>query len=125
MVTFLAKNEYGTQPEFDGPTSITTTNPNGTYTLYFRRTDYARASVFPMAFVNYRLGSPTLKTWWGEPNNEMVFTNNVSAGIGVNSNTGTNQPEFFAGYAAGFSRVLLHVGAHFGPGLRVSVETSS
>jgi hypothetical protein len=114
MITFLQKNIYGTAAQFDGPTSITSTNPNGTYTEYFRITDSARASVFPMAFVNYKIGSPTLKTWWGEPNNEMIFTNNVSAGIGVNSNTGTNQPEFFAGYAAGFSRVLFHVGAHFG-----------
>jgi hypothetical protein len=114
MVTFLQKNIYGQASLFDGPTSITTTNPNGTYSSYFRLTDSARASVFPMAYVNYRLGSPTLKTWWGNKNNEMIFTSNVSAGLGVNSNTGTNQPEFFTGYAAGFSRVLLHVGAHFG-----------
>lgn len=114
MVTFLQKNEYGTAAQYDGPTSVTATNPNGTYTEYFRITDSARASVFPMAFVNFKIGSPTLKTYWGQPNTELVFTNNLSAGIGVNSNSGTNQPEFFAGYAVGFNKVLVHVGAHFG-----------
>lgn len=67
-----------------------------------------------MAFVNYRLWPPVLKNWWGQPENELVITNSASAGIGVNSNTGTNQPEFFVGDAIGFSRVYLHLGAHFG-----------
>ena len=114
MVTFLQENIYGQSSLFDGPTSITPTNPTGTYSSYFRLTDSARASVFPMAYLNYKIGHPALKTWWGNHNNELVLTNNVSAGLGVNSNTGTNQPEFFAGYAVGFSRVLLHLGGHFG-----------
>jgi hypothetical protein len=75
---------------------------------------FRQSSRFPIAYVNYRLGKPKLTTWWGQPNNEVTFTNNLSAEIGVNSNTGTNQPEFFAGYAAGFSRVLIHAGLHYG-----------
>jgi hypothetical protein len=90
LVTFLQKLQYGQESMFDGPASITTANPNGTFSSYFRVTDSARASVFPMAYVNYRIGPPFLKRWWGQPNNEMVFSNNVSVGIGVNSNTGTN-----------------------------------
>jgi hypothetical protein len=35
-------------------------------------------------------------------------------GIGINSNSGTNQVEFFAGDAVSFSRVFIHAGVHFG-----------
>lgn len=104
LVTFLAKREIGTQPQLI----------SGTTSTYFAVTDSAAAQVFPMAFVNYRIGPPALKTWWGQPEDELVLTNNVSAGIGVNSNTGTNQPEFFVGDTVGFSRVYLHFGVHFG-----------
>ncbi len=67
-----------------------------------------------MAFLNVRPWRPILKTWWGQPENELVITNNLGAGIGVNPNTGTNQAEFFAGYAVGFNRVYIHLGTHFG-----------
>jgi hypothetical protein len=105
LTTFLAKTEIGTAPQL---------NKDGTFSTYFAVTDSARAQVFPMAFVNYRILPPVLKTWWGQPENELVISNSVSAGIGVNSNTGTNQPEFFLGDAIGFSRVYIHLGAHFG-----------
>jgi hypothetical protein len=107
LTTFLEKREYGVTQEVD---------PNNTTMAQtvFAVTDSARASVFPMAFVDYRTGKPALKTWWGEPNNELVIANNVGAGIGINPNTGTNQVEFFVGDAISFSRVFIHAGVHFG-----------
>jgi len=108
LTTFLQKNVYGVTQQLD-----TTTTPPSTDTV-FVVTDSARASVFPMAYVNYRTGRPALKTWWGEPYNELIIAHNVSAGIGINPNTGTNQVEFFAGDAISFGRVLIHAGAHFG-----------
>jgi hypothetical protein len=121
FITFLEKDVYGVVAQFN-PGSVCTTTcmpptptfPTGTYTQYFALTDSARASVFPMAFVNFRVAPPLLKRYWGEPNSELIVTQNLSAGIGVNSNTGTNQPEFFGGYAAGFNRVLIHAGLHYG-----------
>lgn len=77
-------------------------------------TDSARAQVFPIALTNFRIARPILKTYFGQHGNELVITHNASAGIGVNSNTGTNQPEFFAGYAFGLNRVYVHLGTHFG-----------
>jgi hypothetical protein len=38
----------------------------------------------------------------------------MSAGFGVNPNSGTPQPEFFIGPAVGFNRLMIHAGAHFG-----------
>jgi hypothetical protein len=105
LTTFLEKTEIGTAPKL---------NSDGTFSTYFAVTDSARASVFPMAYVNYRIFPPVLKTWWGQPESELIITNSVSGGIGVNSNTGTNQPEFFLGDAIGFNRVYIHLGAHFG-----------
>ena len=46
--------------------------------------------------------------------NELVWTEGVSAGIGINPNTGTNQPEFFLGLALGMNRLIIHPGIHFG-----------
>ena len=105
LTTFLEKTEIGTIPKL---------NSDGTFSTYFAVTDSARASVFPMAYVNYRVWPPVLKNWWGQPESELVITNSISGGIGVNSNTGTNQPEFFVGDAIGFNRVYIHLGAHFG-----------
>jgi hypothetical protein len=104
LITFQEKREIGTQPAL----------VNGTSETFFAVTDSARAQVFPMAFTNVRIAPPILKNYWGQPENELVITHNASAGIGVNSNTGTNQPELFAGYALGLNRVYIHLGAHFG-----------
>jgi len=105
LTTFLRKDDIGTTQKL---------NVDGTYTTYFAVTDSARASVFPVAFVNYRILRPALKNWWGEPENELVITDSLTGGIGINSNTGTNQPEFFLGDSIGFSRVYLHLGVHIG-----------
>jgi hypothetical protein len=108
LISFIQKNEYGVT-EANAPT---TTPP--TVNTVFSITDSAPASVVPMAYINYRFAPPILKTWWGEPNNEMVISHNLSAGIGLNTNTGTTQPEFFAGYAIGFGRALIHAGLDYG-----------
>jgi hypothetical protein len=120
FVTFLQKYEYGVQVMFNNgsvctdPTLCNPVTPTGTYTQYFEQTDYARASVLPMAFVNVRVAPAKLTRVPGRPNSELAITHNASAGIGINSNTGTNQPEFFGGYAIGFNRLLIHAGLHYG-----------
>ena len=105
LTTFLPKKIIGIQAV--AGSSSTSTN-------YFKVTDSSRAQVFPMAFVNLRTGGAKLTTWPGEPENELVIANSVSAGIGINPNTGTNQAEFFLGDAVSFGRVYVHLGAHFG-----------
>lgn len=105
LTTFLPKKVIGIQ-------GIAGTA--NTYTSYFKVTDSSRAQVFPMAFVNFRTGGAHLTTWPGQPENELVIANSVSAGIGINPNTGTNQAEFFLGDAISFGRVYIHMGAHFG-----------
>jgi hypothetical protein len=77
-------------------------------------TQRSRANFSATFHVDNGLVAPKLTRYWGQPNNELAITHNASAGIGINSNTGTNQPEFFAGYAAGFNRLLLHAGLHYG-----------
>jgi hypothetical protein len=108
LISFLEKNQYGVSQILD-----TTKTPPALSTA-FVLSDSARASVLPMAYVNYRIAPPLLKTWWGQPNSELVISHNVSTGIGINSNTGTNQPEFFVGYAIGFGRSLIHAGLDYG-----------
>ena len=108
LTTLLQENVYGvTQLNTSTATTSSVTNA-------LAITNSAPASVFPMAFVNVRTGGPALKTWWGEPHNELVIANSLSAGIGVNPNTGTNQVEFFTGDAVSFNRIFVHFGAHFG-----------
>jgi hypothetical protein len=108
LISFLEKYQYGVSQLLD------TTKTPPVLSTAFVLSDSASASVLPMAYVNYRIAPPILKTWWGEPNSELVISQNVSVGIGINSNTGTNQPEFFAGYAVGFGRSLIHAGLDYG-----------
>lgn len=106
LISTIEQKQYGVSQQLpSGSTTIQTA---------FIVTNSARASVVPMAYVNYRIAPPIIKTWWGEPNQELDISHNVSAGIGINANTGTNQPEFFGGYAIGFSRSLIHIGLDYG-----------
>jgi len=95
------------------------TNPP-TFTPDFGITDQARAQVLPMAFVNYRLTPyhfhyDKLMSHYGRNREDtLVWTAHVSGGIGVNSNNGANQPEFFLGLALGLNRFMIHPGFHFG-----------
>jgi hypothetical protein len=105
LTTFLQKTIIGIQG---------VAGPSNTSVNYFKVTDSSRAQVFPMAFFNLRTFGPLLTTWPGQPENELVIANSVSAGIGINPNTGTNQAEFFLGDAISFGRAYVHLGAHFG-----------
>lgn len=80
----------------------------------FAVTDRAQVQLIPMAFVNYRI-APYKSTQYGKgKEDELVWTTHLSGGFGVNPNTGTNQPEFFLGFAFGLNRFILHPGVHFG-----------
>jgi hypothetical protein len=92
--------------------TATPTVPAGT--SYFAKTTQTPAQIFPMAYVNYRLGSYKSTLWGSTKENELVWTFNPSFGFGVNPNTGTNQPEFFGGFAIGWNRFMLHPGVHIG-----------
>jgi hypothetical protein len=104
LVSTLRLNEIATQPEL----------VNGTYGTYFAVTQSSPLQMVPMGFVNYRTWRPKLTTVWGEPETEMVIANSLSGGIGINANSGTNQPEFFIGDAVSFNRVYIHFGEDWG-----------
>jgi hypothetical protein len=121
LTSFLGKRVIGLTDQYAPPTPATpatltmpatpgTPNSNSIFAI----TGQARVQVFPMAFLNYRF-LPYLTTHYGRGReSELVWTTNLSAGIGVNPNTGTNQPEFFAGLALGLNHLMLHPGIHFG-----------
>jgi hypothetical protein len=91
-----------------------TPGPPPSNTQVFAVTDRARVQLIPMAYVNYRI-APYKSTHYGKgKEDELVWTTNLSTGFGVNPNTGTNQPEFFLGFAFGLNRFMLHPGVHFG-----------
>jgi hypothetical protein len=64
--------------------------------------------------VNYRIAPYHSSQYGRTKEDELVWTAHLSAGFGVNPNTGTNQPEFFAGLAFGFNRFLVQPGIHIG-----------
>jgi len=106
LTSFLARNTIGVVP--NSPSSEN----------FFQVTDHARAQLIPMAFVNYRF-STFGRTYYGgtkpgEKEDELIWTGHISAGFGVNPNSGTNQPEFFLGLGVGFNRFMIHPGVHFG-----------
>lgn len=82
--------------------------------MMFRVTDQARIQLIPMAFVNYRLGGYRTSQYGKNKEDELVWTFHVSGGFGVNPNTGTNQPEFFGGFAGGLNHFMFHLGVHAG-----------
>jgi hypothetical protein len=90
--------------------------PNSTppVSMLFQVTDSARVQLVPMAYVNYRPFHYWTSRYGKGKEDELVWTLHLSGGFGVNPNTGTNQPEFFAGLALGLNRFMLHPGVHFG-----------
>lgn len=88
-------------------------DPSST-TKVFQVTDTAKAQFIPMAFVNYRLPWMAITQYGKGKEDELVWTTHLSAGFGINPNTGTNQPEGFLGFAIGLNRLLFHPGVHFG-----------
>ncbi len=109
LTSFLDKQTIGLT---DANTSTTLSQPNDTQS--FQITDHAPVQFVPMAFANYRVGRRS-STWFGKGReDELIWTAGLSAGFGINPNTGTNQPEFFAGLALGLNRLIIHPGVHFG-----------
>ena len=83
-------------------------------TQYLVLTDHAPVQVVPMAYANYRI-LPYHSSQYGKgKEDQLVWTLSLSGGFGVNPNTGTNQPEFFAGLAAGLNRFMVHLGCDWG-----------
>lgn len=106
LTTFQEKRVIGTTTEF--------ANNSTGYNTIIAVTDSARAQVFPMAYFNVRMGGYLKTHWYRRPEDELDITSHLSAGFGVNPNTGTNQPEFLVGMAFGFNRLMIHPGVHFG-----------
>jgi hypothetical protein len=80
----------------------------------FQVTDRAQFQLIPMAYVNYRI-VPYKSSHYGKgKEDELVWTTHLSAGFGINPNTGTNQPEFFLGLAVGMNHFMFHPGIHIG-----------
>jgi hypothetical protein len=79
----------------------------------FGVTDQARVQVIPMAYANYRIGYH-LSHYGKGKEDEGIWTTHLSGGLGVNPNSGTNQPEFFTGFAIGFNHFMVHPGVHWG-----------
>jgi hypothetical protein len=106
LATFQEKRVIGTSTVF-------ATNAAG-YNTIFAVTDSARAQVLPMGYFNFRIAPYKQTNWFRRPEDELDFTTNLSAGLGLNPNTGTSQPEFFLGMAFGFNKLMIHPGIHFG-----------
>jgi hypothetical protein len=106
LTTFQEKRVIGT-------TMVAANNATGFNTI-FAVTDSSRAQVFPMGYFNVRMLPTKTTNWFRRPEDELNVTTNLSAGLGVNPNSGTNQPEFFLGLGFGFNRLMIHPGLHFG-----------
>lgn len=98
LISSLNKRQVGTQPLRTG------TAPDGTPTfrVVFAETDKAEVQVVPFSFFNYYL-SGTRK-----------LNLNLTGGVGLNPNNGSNQVEFFVGGALGFKNLYLQIGGHIG-----------
>ena len=109
LVSFLPKQIIGLTYTNTMPGTTTPTDVQA-----FAVTDYARAQVLPMIYANRRI-VPYKETAYGKyKEDQLVWTFGLSAGFGLNPNTGTTQPEFFTGAFIGLNRLLIHPGVHFG-----------
>jgi hypothetical protein len=107
LLSFQQKEVIGILNE-NTPGASTPTNMS-----IFGVTDHARVQLIPMVFANW--GLPFHISQYGkDKESEGVWTAHLSGGFGINPNTGTNQPEFFTGFAVGFNHFLFHSGVHWG-----------
>lgn len=77
----------------------------------FAVVDRASYQIIPFAFLNYRL------KYLGNNSNPTKlsdFSVNISGGIGVNPNSGTNEVEYFIGPSIGYKKFLFQFGDHVG-----------
>jgi hypothetical protein len=92
-----------------------TTDQSGNNQQIFGVTDRARLQVFPMAFVNLRIGPRKFYLPIGsETHPWFLLSGALTGGIGVNSNSGTNQVEFFVGPSMMFGKLIVSPGVHYG-----------
>jgi hypothetical protein len=106
--SFQEKKVFGVVNQSNVGSNPPTSSP------FFQVTDRAQAQLIPMAYVNYRFHHFWTSHYGRTKEDELVWTANLSGGFGVNSNTGTNQPEFFTGFALGLNHFMLHPGIHWG-----------
>jgi len=69
-----------------------------------------------MVYLNYRPPFLPYASWWGGSTNEdeRIITGGLSAGFGINPNSGTAQPEYFIGTFFGINKLMIHPGIHYG-----------
>jgi hypothetical protein len=82
-----------------------------TFKLIFAVVDHAPVQVVPFAFLNYRFCEFGNKA---NPAKKKPISLNASVGVGVNPNSGTNEPEFFVGPSVGLRSLLIQFGDHIG-----------
>jgi hypothetical protein len=95
-----------------GITQINTgTNSSPSFRNEFAVVDRASYQVIPFGFINYRLMYFGSKSNVAKPPD---FSLNISAGVGVNPNSGTNEVEYFIGPSIGYKRFFIQFGDHIG-----------
>lgn len=98
LFSLLDKRQIGIQPVRTG----TAADGTPTFRLQFSESDRGSSQVVPFSFFNYYLtGTRKLNL-------------NLSGGVGLNPNNGSNQVEYFIGGALGFKNVYLQFGGHVG-----------
>ena len=107
LLSTIPKQRLGTTPVSTG------LNSSGapTFRTEFAVVDRASYQVIPFAFFNYRIYE------FGRGSNPVkpsLFSLHLSAGFGVNPNSGSNEVEYFVGPAIGFKRYLIQFGDHIG-----------
>jgi hypothetical protein len=107
LLSTIEKQKLGTTPVSTGLDS----SGKPTFKSEFAIVDHAPVQVVPFAFLNYRLYDFSDKE---NPAKLRPVTLNASLGVGVNPNSGTNEPEFFAGMAIGFKKLMVQLGDHIG-----------
>jgi hypothetical protein len=107
LLSTIAKQKLGTTAVSTGMDS----SGKPTFKSLFAIVDHAPIQIIPFAFFNYRFhefhntSNPAIKP---------VFSLHASVGVGVNPNSGTNEPEFFVGPSVGIKNLLIQVGDHIG-----------
>ena len=97
-----------------GTTAISTgvdSSGKPTFKSVFAVVDHAPVQVVPFAFLNYRLLDFSDKQ---NPAKKKPVSVNASVGVGVNPNSGTNEPDFFIGPSIGFKKLMIQLGDHIG-----------
>lgn len=98
LFSLLDRRQIGIQPVRTG----TAADGTPTFRLQFAESDRSSSQVIPFSFFNYYLtGTRKLNL-------------NLSGGVGLNPNNGSNQVEYFMGGALGIKDIYLQFGGHVG-----------